>query len=225
MTSTADKISVYRNEFIKSAIDAGALKFGSFTLKSGRISPYFFNSGMLNDGAVLAKLASAFAALISASNLEFDVLFGPAYKGISLAAVTTVALANETGRSVGFAYNRKEAKDHGEGGMHVGASLKDKRVLMLDDVFTSGKAIREAASGIVKEGGTIVGVVLILDREEIGKEGETDGAKVVIERELGAPVSSVLGVQDLIVYLESTGATQEVALMKEYREKYGIKSA
>lgn len=179
---------------------------------------------MINDGSVLAKLASAFAGLIVSSGIEFDVLFGPAYKGISLAAVTAITLSNQESRSVGFAYNRKEVKDHGEGGMHVGASLKGKRVLMLDDVFTSGKAIREAASGIHAEGGTIVGVVLILDREEIGKEGETEGAKVALQKELGAPVSAVLGVQDIISYLEATGASGEVALMKEYREKYGIKS-
>jgi len=213
----------YRVEFMKSALDAGALKFGSFTLKSGRISPYFFNSGMLNEGSVLAKLASAYAALIARSGVEFDVLFGPAYKGISLAAVTAITLSTQQSLSVGFAYNRKEAKDHGEGGLHVGASLKDQRVLLVDDVFTSGKAIREAARGIIAEGGKIVGVVLILDREEIGNEGETESAKVALERDLGAPVSAIVGVQDLISFLEATGASNEVALMKEYRDKYGIR--
>ena len=178
---------------------------------------------MLNEGPVLAKLASANAALIARSGVDFDVLFGPAYKGIPLAAVTAITLSTQQSRSVGFAYNRKEAKDHGEGGLHVGAPLKGQRVLLVDDVFTSGKAIREAASGIVAEGGKIAGVVLILDREEIGKEGETESAKAALERDLGAPVSAVIGVHDLISYLESTGAVNEVALMKEYRDKYGIK--
>lgn len=187
-----------------------------------RISPYFFNSGMLNDGATLAKLASAYAALIVRTGVEFDVLFGPAYKGISLAAVTAVALSNQQSRSVGFAYNRKEVKDHGEGGLHVGASLKGKRVIIVDDVVTSGKAIRESIPGIVAEGGTIAGVVLILDRQEVLKEGG-ERATVALERDLGAPIVAVVGVQELISYLESTGATEQVTLMKEYREKYGVK--
>lgn len=225
MAADDQKLSAYRDEFIASAVEAGALKFGSFTLKSGRVSPYFFNSGMVNEGLPLAKLASAFASLITSSNLQFDVLFGPAYKGISLAAITAITLANQESRSVGFAYNRKEVKDHGEGGLHVGASMKGKRVLMIDDVVTSGKAIREAAAGILSEGGIIVGAVLILDREEIGKEGETEGAKIALQRELGGPVLSVVGVQDLISYLEANGRKEDATLMKDYREKYGVKTA
>ena len=179
---------------------------------------------MLNEGSVLAKLASAYAALIARSGIDFDVLFGPAYKGIPLAAVTAITLNTQQSRSVGFAYNRKEPKDHGEGGLHVGAPLKGQRVLLVDDVFTSGKAIREAASGIVSEGGKIVGVVLILDREEIGKEGETESAKAALEKDLEAPIYAVIGVQDLISFLEARGASNEVALMKEYRDKYGVKN-
>lgn len=189
-----------------------------------RISPYFFNSGLLNEGSVLAKLGSAFAALIVRSNIPFDVLFGPAYKGISLAAVTASLLATQQNRSVGFAYNRKEVKDHGEGGLHVGAALNGKRVIIVDDVITSGKAAREAIDGIKKEGGVVAGVVLIVDREEILIEGESISATKALERDLeGAPVLAVLGVKEIINYLEAKGETEQVALMKAYREKYGVK--
>ncbi|KAF8324283.1 phosphoribosyltransferase-like protein [Cantharellus anzutake] len=226
MASLQEQLEKYTGAFIKSSLDAGALKFGSFTLKSGRQSPYFFNSGMLNTGSSIATLASAYAALIQLHfpPPSFDVLFGPAYKGIPLGAATSVALYNTFGTSVGFAYNRKEAKDHGEGGWHVGADVKGKKVLILDDVFTSGMAIRQVAQGIREAGGTIVGVVLCLDRQEIGKEGEVESAKTALVRDLGgAEVYAVLTINELITYLEKEGRSDEVAQMKAYREKYGIK--
>lgn len=180
---------------------------------------------MLTDGAVLSDAAAAYASLIVTKIAgPFDVLFGPAYKGISLGALATSALYTQHSRTVSFAYNRKEAKDHGEGGLHVGAPLKGKKVLILDDVFTAGTAIREAAKGIAEAGGTVVGVVLLLDREEVGKEGETESAKTILQRELGAPVYAVLGVSDIIAWLEVSGNTKDVSLMNEYRERYGIKN-
>ena len=186
---------------------------------------------MLNTGSLIASLASAYASLIqlhfssSSTSPGFDVLFGPAYKGIPLAAATSVALHNTFGFSVGFAYNRKEVKEHGEGGWHVGANIEGKRVLILDDVFTAGTAIRQAAQGIREAGGTVVGVVLCLDRQEIGQEGETESAKAALERDLGgAKVFSVLTMQGLIDYLEEVGRSDEVEQMKEYRERYGIKA-
>jgi len=224
MSSPEVKLQRYRSEFITSSLAADALKFGSFTLKSGRQSPYYFNSGMLNNGSLIATLASAYAALIVVEFPTFDVLFGPAYKGIPLAAATAVALQTEYGRSVGFAYNRKEVKDHGEGGWHVGADIKGKKVLILDDVFTAGTAVRQAAQGIREAGGDVVGVVLALDREEIGKEGEAESAKAALERDLQSQVKSVLTLKELIAWLEDAGRKDEVDQMKVYRERYGIKA-
>ncbi|KAF9515102.1 hypothetical protein BS47DRAFT_1342250 [Hydnum rufescens UP504] len=224
MSSPEAKLQHYRTEFITSSLAADALKFGSFTLKSGRQSPYYFNSGMLNNGGLIATLASAYAALIAVEFPTLDVLFGPAYKGISLAATTAVALRTEYGRSVGFAYNRKEAKDHGEGGWHVGADIKGKKVLILDDVFTTGTAVRQAAQGIREGGGDIVGVVFALDREEIGTDGEGESAKATLEKDLQSKVKSVLTMKELIGWLEDAGRKDDVEQMKEYREKYGIKA-
>ena len=189
---------------------------------------------MLNTGSQIATLASAYASLIqfhfpsssSSTSTGFDVLFGPAYKGIPLGAATSVALYNTSGVSIGFAYNRKEAKGYGEGGLHVGADIKGKKVLILDDVFATGMAIRQVAQEIREAGGTVIGVVLCLDREEIGKEGEVESAKASLERDLGgAKVFSVLTMQRIIAYLEDVGRSDEVSKMKEYREKYGIKTS
>jgi len=225
-TLTPEQLELYRADVIASSLESEALMFGSFTLKSGRQSPYFVNSGKFSTGPVLARLATAYAALIVSEFPTFDVLFGPAYKGISLAAVTAVALSQQYNISVGFGYNRKEAKDHGEGGWTVGADVKGKKVLILDDVFTAGTAIRESAAGIKSAGGQIVGAVLCLDREEVGKEGEEESARTMLVRDLGAPVTAVLRMRDLIAWLEKKEDRKEdLAAMNEYRARYGVKEA
>ncbi|KAF9020197.1 orotate phosphoribosyltransferase [Rhodocollybia butyracea] len=210
----------------------GALKFGSFTLKSGRTSPYFFNAGLLSSGPILAVLSEAYAGTIVAaqqpsdSNISplpsFDVLFGPAYKGIPFAASTALTLHTAHSISVGFAYNRKEAKDHGEGGSIVGVPLNGQKVVILDDVMTAGTAVREAIELVRKEGGEVVGVVQCLDREEVGKDGVSSTTKEV-EELIGGRVKAILRMRDLIEWLAREGRTAEVGAMREYREKYGLK--
>lgn len=211
-------------------MSVGALKFGSFTLKSGRTSPYFFNAGLLSTGPLLYTLASAYASTISNSLSsstsplpKFDVLFGPAYKGISLAACTALLLHKEHNLDVGFAYDRKEVKDHGEGGSMVGVSVEGKKVLILDDVMTAGTAIRGAIDLITKHGGEVIGVVLILDREEVGKEGRSTVKEV--EDIVGGPgrVTAILKMRDLMLWLEKSGQNESLGSMREYWEKYGIK--
>ncbi|KAJ3841742.1 phosphoribosyltransferase-like protein [Lentinula raphanica] len=224
-----------------------ALKFGSFTLKSGRISPYFFNAGLLSTGPILSILSEAFAATIvaaqqpSSSNPDhstpippFDVLFGPAYKGIAFAATTALVLHThyretpniissnpETG--IGFAYNRKEIKSHGEGGSLVGSSVSNKKVIILDDVMTAGTAVREAIDIVRKEGGEVVGVIQLLDREEVGKDGASSTVHEV-EGIIGkGRVKSILRMRDLIAWLKSKGMQKELEDMEEYRSKYGLK--
>ncbi|KAF9073270.1 orotate phosphoribosyltransferase [Rhodocollybia butyracea] len=211
----------------------GALKFGRFTLKSGRTSPYFFNAGLLSSGPILAILSEAYAGTIVAaqqssdSNISplpsFDVLFGPAYKAIPFAASTALTLHTAHSISVGFAYNRKEAKDHGEGGSIVGVPLKGQKVVILDDVMTAGTAVREAIELVRKEGGEVVGVVQCLDREEVGKDGVSSTTREV-EKLIGAGrVKAILRMRDLIEWLAREGRTTEVEAMREYREKYGLK--
>ncbi|EPQ53679.1 orotate phosphoribosyltransferase [Gloeophyllum trabeum ATCC 11539] len=220
----------YQNELIAKSMSVGALKFGSFTLKSGRTSPYFFNAGLLSTGPLLYTLASAYASTISNSLSsstsplpKFDVLFGPAYKGISLAACTALLLHKEHNLDVGFAYDRKEVKDHGEGGSMVGVSVEGKKVLILDDVMTAGTAIRGAIDLITKHGGEVIGVVLILDREEVGKEGRSTVKEV--EDIVGGPgrVTAILKMRDLMLWLEKSGQNESLGSMREYWEKYGIK--
>ncbi|KAF5356551.1 hypothetical protein D9758_008290 [Tetrapyrgos nigripes] len=229
----SSKLESYQTDLISKAMSVGALKFGQFTLKSGRISPYFFNAGLLSSGEILTSLASAFSATIhsaqtpSSSNPhpipQFDVLFGPAYKGIPFAAITVVQLFSQYNISVGLAYDRKEVKDHGEGGNIVGASLRDKKVLILDDVMTAGTAVRAAIDMVRKEGGQIVGVVQCLDREEVGKDGVSSTVKDV-EEILGAgSVRSILKMRDLMVWLERDEMQEELGKMKEYRDKHGLK--
>ncbi|MAT92517.1 MAG: orotate phosphoribosyltransferase [Halioglobus sp.] len=211
----------YQTEFIELARQYDVLKFGEFTLKSGRISPYFFNAGAFDSGAALAALGRCYAQCIVDAGVEFDVLLGPAYKGIPLAAATAVALADAHGRDVPFAYNRKEAKAHGEGGNLVGAPLAG-RVLVIDDVITAGTAVREVIGLIEAAGAALAGVVIGLDRQERGS-GELSAVQEV-ERTSGAPVFGIITLADLIEYLQASGAGPAGALvnMQDYRSRYGV---
>ncbi|KZX55977.1 orotate phosphoribosyltransferase [Halioglobus sp. HI00S01] len=213
-------MEAYQKEFIELAQDYEVLKFGEFTLKSGRISPYFFNAGAFASGRALAALGRCYARRIVESGIEFDVLLGPAYKGIPLAAVTAVALADEHGMDVPFAYNRKEAKDHGEGGVLVGAPLEG-RVLVIDDVITAGTAVREVITMIESAGATLAGVAIGLDRQERGK-GEQSAIQE-LEQAYGIPVMGIIQMGHIIDYLEARGdRAQALAAMKEYRSQYGV---
>jgi orotate phosphoribosyltransferase len=205
--------------FISLCLELGVLRFGEFKLKSGRVSPYFFNAGLFNSGRALAELGRAYADAIQGAQLAFDVLFGPAYKGIPLVATTAVALADRYAHSVPWSFNRKEAKDHGEGGNIVGAPLQG-RVLIVDDVITAGTAIREAVDIIRAAGAEPVGVVLALDRQERG-QGELSAVQEV-ERQLGLPVTSILKLADLIDWLERSGNATQLAAVRRYRGEYGV---
>ncbi|MFC6670763.1 orotate phosphoribosyltransferase [Marinobacterium aestuariivivens] len=210
----------YQRAFIEFAIERGVLRFGEFTLKSGRTSPYFFNAGLFNTGEALAKLGKYYAAAIEDSGIPFDVLFGPAYKGIPLATTAAVSLATDFQRDVPYVFNRKEAKDHGEGGNLVGAELKG-RVLIIDDVITAGTAIREVMQIIEQAGATPAGVVIALNRMERG-QGELSAIQEV-ERDYGMPVASIVTLNDVVSYLEEKGGMEEeIAAIRAYREQYGI---
>jgi orotate phosphoribosyltransferase len=214
-------MQAYQTEFIELARQCNVLKFGEFTLKSGRISPYFFNAGSFSSGRALATLGRCYARAIVASGVQFDVLLGPAYKGIPLAAATAVALADHHGLDVPFAYNRKEAKAHGEGGMLVGAPLEG-RVLVIDDVITAGTAVREVIAMIAEAGADLAGVAIGLDRQERGT-GELSAIQEV-ERAYKVPVLSIINMSHLIDYLENSDSNfaQVLSDMKEYRECYGV---
>lgn len=210
----------YQQEFIKFAIDQEVLKFGEFTLKSGRISPYFFNAGLFNSGAALAALGKFYAQAIVDSGIEFDVIFGPAYKGIPLAAVTAFALAEFHDRDIPYVFNRKEAKDHGEGGTLVGAELKGK-VLIIDDVITAGTAIREVMSIIKDNGAEPAGVVIALNRQERGK-GELSAIQEV-ERDYQMPVASIVNLEQVLAFVEGEPALADhVEAVRAYRDTYGV---
>lgn len=210
----------YQREFLDFAIDIGVLRFGQFTLKSGRISPYFFNSGLFNTGASLARLGRYYAQAVAASNIEFDMIYGPAYKGIPLAASLAIALADHHDRDMPYCFNRKEAKDHGEGGTIVGAPLAG-RVLIIDDVISAGTSVRESVDIIQAAGATPAGVVIALDRQERGK-GETSAIQEV-ERDYGLTVASIVGLQELITYLaEQAGQEEALAAIRAYHEEYGV---
>jgi orotate phosphoribosyltransferase len=210
----------YKQAFIDLALARGALKFGSFTLKSGRTSPYFFNAGLFNTGAALATLGACYADAIAAAGLEFDLLFGPAYKGIPLATATAVALAERHGQDVPWAFNRKEAKHHGEGGNVVGAALAG-RVLIVDDVITAGTAIRDAIEIIRAAAGEPCGVLLALDRQERGR-GEQSAVQEV-ESELGLPVTCILTLGELLEHLERQGTdSARLDALRAYRDRYGV---
>jgi orotate phosphoribosyltransferase len=205
--------------FIQLCLDLGVLRFGNFTLKSGRSSPYFFNAGLFNTGRALAELGRHYAAAIQRAQLDCDVLFGPAYKGIPLVTSTAVALADQHGRNLPWAFNRKETKDHGEGGRIVGAALTGK-VLLVDDVITAGTAIREAVDIIRTAGATPVGVVIALDRQERGQGAHS--AVQEVEQQLGLPVTSLLKLVDLIDHLQAQGNAQQCAALQRYREQFGV---
>ncbi|MEP5765816.1 MAG: orotate phosphoribosyltransferase [Halieaceae bacterium] len=211
----------YQESFIELAREQDALKFGEFTLKSGRQSPYFFNAGAFCTGAALATLGRCYASAIVESGLEFDVMLGPAYKGIPLAASIAIALADQHGRDVPWAYNRKEAKDHGEGGVLVGAPLEG-RVLVVDDVITAGTAVREVISLIEAQGAECAAVAIGLDRQERGQSELS--AIQEIEQEYGLQVLSIVNLLDLIEYLKQLGGSAGAALepMLLYRSQYGV---
>ena len=208
----------YQSRFVDYCLERGALRFGEFTLKSGRISPYFFNAGIFNRGADLAALAGFYADAIVASGAKFDLLFGPAYKGIPLAAITASALYQAHELDVPYAFNRKEAKDHGEGGNIVGADI-DGRVMIIDDVITAGTAIREAISLIEAEGARVSAVTIALDRQEKG-QGETSAIQELEQQ--GLEVISIIRLEHILEYLDRRGDNDQRAAIEAYRERYGI---
>lgn len=213
-------MDTYKTEFIELALRVGALRFGSFTLKSGRESPYFFNSGLFNSGSSAAALGRYYAAAVIDSGVEFDCLFGPAYKGIPLVALTAAALAEHHDRDCPWSFNRKEAKDHGEGGQIVGAPLAG-RALIVDDVITAGTAIRESVAVLQQADTSLAGVVIALDRQERGT-----GARSAVQEvrdSLGAPVHSIVGMSDLIEHVrEHSALSQYLPEMEAYRAEYGV---
>ena len=206
-------------EFIAFACEQGVLRFGEFKTKAGRLSPYFFNAGLFDDGASLSRLSDFYARRVLAAGVDFDVLFGPAYKGIPLAAGTAMALAGR-GHNTPYAYNRKEAKDHGEGGTLVGAPLKG-RVLIIDDVISAGTSVRESVDLIRAAGATPAAVLIALDRQERG-QGELSAVQEV-EKSFGIPVISVASLTDLIDYLSGHPELEnKLAAVREYRVRYGV---
>ncbi|MDX1506695.1 MAG: orotate phosphoribosyltransferase [Woeseiaceae bacterium] len=210
----------YKKEFIDFALELGVLQFGEFTLKSGRVSPYFFNAGLFNTGYAAAKLGRFYAAAVAEADVDFDMLFGPAYKGIPLVTLTAAALAEHYGIDVPYAYNRKEAKAHGEGGSVVGAQLRG-RVLIVDDVITAGTAVREAYQVITAQGADIAGLVISLDRQERG-QGELSAVQE-LRSTLGIPVISIAGLADLVEALEESDEYGEfLEPVVDYRRKYGV---
>ncbi len=212
-------MQAYQREFLELALRLQVLRFGEFTLKSGRVSPYFFNAGLFNSGASLAALGRAYAARLASDNLGFDMLFGPAYKGIALAAVTAVAMAQDHGRDLPVAFNRKEAKDHGEAGVLIGAPLKG-RVLIIDDVITAGTSVRESVALIRAHGAEPAGVIIALDRQERGA-GELSAADEV-RRDFRLPVLAIAGLGELLSLAEAReDLVQHRASLLEYRARYG----
>lgn len=210
----------YQTDFIEFALRKGVLKFGEFTLKSGRVSPYFFNAGLFNSGADLAKLGQCYASALQASGIEYDVLFGPAYKGIPIATTTAVALADKHQKDVPYCFNRKEAKSHGEGGNLVGSPLKG-RVMLVDDVITAGTAIRESMQLIQACGASLSGVLIALDRQEKG-QGELSAIQEV-ERDFTTQVVSIISLHNLIDYLaDQPSMGDHLQAIRAYRQTYGI---
>lgn len=213
-------MKAFQKEFIEFALSRQVLKFGSFTLKSGRTSPYFFNAGLFNSGADLAKLGRFYAAALEDSGLEFDVLFGPAYKGIPIATTTAVALFDQYGKDVPYCFNRKEAKTHGEGGNLVGSALQG-RVMLVDDVITAGTAIRESMQLIEQQGAALTGVLIALDRQERG-QGELSAIQEV-ERDFNTKVVSIISLKDLIAYLNDKPELAEyLEAVSAYQAQYGV---
>jgi orotate phosphoribosyltransferase len=232
MTSSAATNDVLAQEFVQFSLDCGVLKFGEFKTKAGRMSPYFFNAGLFDDGAKLGRLASFYAQRLVGSGIAFDMIFGPAYKGIPLGAAVSVELAR-VGRNVPFAYNRKEAKDHGEGGSLVGAPLKGK-VLIIDDVMSAGTAARESIALIKAAGATPHAVAIALDRQEMATEIKPDGttqdvpysAVQYVREQVGLQVCAIATLDDLLAYLENQDGSGELAThlpsVQAYRARYGV---
>ena len=239
MASSSPILPAWKAELISHCLSSGILTFGSFTLKSHRVSPYFVNCGLFSKARLIRALSTAYAQTLHTHSTahpdwDFDVLFGPAYKGITLASSTAEKLADIDDAKygdLGFCFNRKEVKDHGEGGLMVGESMKGKRVVIIDDVMTAGTAIREAISMIESQGGKLVGIIVAVDRQEKlpseaekagkGDDGVARGSTIgEVRRETGVPVLAVLTLQDLIEGMEEKGRTEEVRQMREYYEKY-----
>ncbi|MEY4719802.1 MAG: hypothetical protein RL563_2420 [Pseudomonadota bacterium] len=208
----------YQHEFIEYALQCGVLKFGEFHLKSGRLSPYFFNTGLFNTGAQLDKLGQFYAQALIEANVDVDVLYGPAYKGIPLVSTTSIAYSRLKG-DIPFAFNRKEAKDHGEGGTLVGAPLKGK-VLILDDVITAGTSVRESVEIIEEAGATVAGVLIALDRQE---KGQNDSSAVQeVAAQFGIPVISIINLSNIIEFIANNERwADKLAIIRNYRDQYG----
>lgn len=209
----------YKRQFIQFALEREVLRFGEFTLKSGRKSPYFFNAGLFNTGKDLALLGRFYAEALVDANLEYDVIFGPAYKGIPIVSSTVVALSEHHHIEVPYCFNRKEAKDHGEGGNLVGSSIKNKRVMLVDDVITAGTAIRESMRILEDNHSKLAGVLICLDRQERGR-GELSAIQE-IKQAYHCDVISIITLADLIHYLENDGKTAELSRVKAYQQQYG----
>ena len=231
MSKSAAANDALAQEFVQFSLDCGVLKFGEFKTKAGRMSPYFFNAGLFDDGAKLGKLASFYAQRLVQSGIEFDMIFGPAYKGIPLGAAVAIELAR-LGKNVPFAYNRKEAKDHGEGGSLVGAPLKG-RVLIVDDVMSAGTAARESIALIKAAGATPHAVAIALDRQEMATEKQADGttqdvpysAVQYVREQLGMSVCTIAKLEDLLAYLgkqPGNAMGEHLARTQAYRERYGV---
>ena len=232
MSQSAAANDALAQEFVQFSLDCGVLKFGEFKTKAGRMSPYFFNAGLFDDGAKLGKLASFYAQRLVQSGIEFDMIFGPAYKGIPLGAAVAIELAR-LGKNVPFAYNRKEAKDHGEGGSLVGAPLQG-RVLIVDDVMSAGTAARESIALIKAAGATPHAVAIALDRQEMATEKQADGstkdvpysAVQYVREQVGLQVCAIAELSDLLTYLNAQDGNamgEHLARTQAYRERYGVK--
>jgi len=214
-------MNAYKTEFLELALEVGVLKFGEFTLKSGRVSPYFFNAGLFNTGYAAAKLGRCYASAIAALDLEFDMLFGPAYKAIPLVALSAASLASHFDEDYPFAFNRKEAKDHGEGGSIVGAPLAG-RVLIVDDVITAGTAVREVLDIVRGAGASPAGVLVALDREEVAPKAKISAVQQ-LENELKVPIRSIVTLTDLIDHLEGDKEYEQfLPAVRAYRNRYGV---
>ncbi|MDD5274832.1 MAG: orotate phosphoribosyltransferase [Methylovulum sp.] len=209
----------YQRDFIAYALDCGVLKFGEFILKSGRSSPYFFNTGLFNTGAKLGKLGGFYAQALLQSGIKADILYGPAYKGIPLVSATTIAYAQMTGRDMPFAFNRKESKDHGEGGLLVGAVLQGN-VVIVDDVISAGTSVRESVEIIKNTDATPAGVICALDRQERGQNA-VSAIQEVIEC-FGMPVVSIISLATIVDYLTDIGANAEINAIVDYQSRYGV---
>jgi orotate phosphoribosyltransferase len=212
-------LQAFQSEFIEYALDCEVLRFGDFTLKSGRRSPYFFNTGLFDSGARLGRLGRFYAKALQHQGLAADVLYGPAYKGIPLACATAIALADRSGQEIPFAFNRKEAKDHGEGGLLVGAPLRG-RVLIIDDVITAGTSVRESVDIIRGAGAEPMGVLIALDRQEKGQGDRT--AIQEVEQTFDLTVHSIIALEHIIAFLQERGRERELSKIREYRALYGL---